>query len=304
MSRLHFLFGVAPRSGTTYLGDLLALHPDCSQPVGLPEDGLLGAIGHLDSFSAQLVEFWRSWPELGVPTSPEVMEAIGSGLREMVTARAETTSGRNLVLSKTPFPTNLNRLRDLFPESKAIVIVRDGRAVVESTVRTWGSPFDVASARFRDGARSILGATGGIDAAPEHLHVLTYESLFDDPLSVAGEALRFLGLDPSLLPADSVVNSPVRGSSTSRGDEGVVHWDAMDRPENFQPKSRWHSWSDSQHQLFAAIAGEENRSLGYEAEEVGATMRRKANVLAARRFLHGALPERAASGLERLRDKS
>lgn len=301
MAELHFLFGVAPRSGTTYLGDLLALHPHCAPPVDLPEDGVLLPLKHLDAYTAELEDFWKSWPNLDVPSRGHVLGELGGALRNMIMSRSADVDA-HVVMSKTPFPTNLNRLAEVFPESKAIVIVRDGRSVVESTVRTWGSPFDVAAARFRDGARSILEAVGSLDAAPPHLHVISYEELFESPVSVVADALTFLGLDPALLPGDAVVASPVRGSSTARGVEksdGSVHWEAVERPADFAPTTRWESWTPRQHQLFGAVAGQENRALGYDAEDVDGSTKAMAATLGARRKLVDALPASFRRSLRR-----
>lgn len=291
MAELHFLFGVAPRSGTTYLGDLLALHPDCALPVELPEDGVLLSLHHLDAFNDELHEFWGSWPELSLPSRADVLAGIGDGLQNMIVSRA-TGPDPAIVLSKTPFPNNLSRLGELFPQSKAIVIVRDGRSVVESTVRTWNSPFDVASARFRDGARSILDAIGSTDSVPPHLHLVRYEELFDDPVRIARDALAFLGLDPSLLTSDDVEQSPLRGSSTATTGEteGSVHWEAVERPADFAPTTRWESWTERQHQLFAAVAGPENRALGYDTADVDGSTQAMASTLRARRRVVDALP--------------
>ena len=300
MVDLHFLFGVAPRSGTTYLGDLLAAHPAVELPRDLPEDGLLQPLHHLDAYVEDLAKFWESWPDLATPGPNDVMQAVGRGFQNLVLERS-SKDAVDVVVSKTPFPTNLDRLRELFPESRAIVIVRDGRSVVESTVRTWGSPFDVAAARFRDGAREILRAIGSVESAPPHLHVVSYESLFADPVGVTSRALEFLGLDSSLLPADAVEGAPVRGSSTARGDESgdAVHWDAVERPADFAPTTRWNSWTDRQHELFAAIAGDENVALGYGANKVGGLARSSSALLSLRRAAFTVLPDSARDSFRR-----
>ncbi len=280
---------MAPRSGTTFLGDLLALHPGCELPDGVPEDGLLGPLGHLDRYVGELERFWESWPDVSTPERDEVFRGIGSGLGAMLLARASGEA--DVVVTKTPFPANLDRIGALFPDSRGVVIVRDGRSVVESTVRTWGSPFDVAAARFRDGARSILDAIGSINHPPAHLRVVRYEDLYADTVQTALDVVDFFGLDTGHFPVDSVDAMPVRGSSTiSTAADGDVHWDAVDKPADFAPTERWSSWTDHQHELFAAIAGAENRAFGYESVEVSTKARGLDAALGARRRVVDALP--------------
>lgn len=265
---LHFVFGVAPRSGTTYLGDLLALHPHCNLPADLPEDGLLKSLHKLDSYTNDLEDFWRAWPDLDVPTTDELRTAIGGGLANMLMQR----SGADVTVSKTPFPTHLDQIQSVFPTAKAVVVVRDGRSVTESMVRTWGMKFDMAAALFRDGARSILDAAPDPNAPPAHLRIARYEDLFTDTQNVLAEVLDFFGLDNDEMPESAIADLPVRGSSTERGAQvpgDEVHWGAVERPADFNPLDRFSGWTDRQHRSFAIIAGAENRAFGYASADTG-----------------------------------
>ncbi|NNF64074.1 MAG: sulfotransferase [Acidimicrobiia bacterium] len=279
---LHFLFGVAPRSGTTYLGDLLALHPRCALPADLPEDGFLKALGALDGYVAEVQSLWQSWPDLAVPTSAELRAAVGAGLGDLLCTR----SGAEFTLSKTPYPTNLHRLREVFPDSKAVVIIRDGRSVTESMVRTWSMRFDMAAALFRDGARSVLQAIPNPDSPPAHLHLVRYEDLFEDTQRVLNDVLGFFGLEADEMPSGAIADLPVRGSSTARGDKdgaGDVHWEAVKRPADFNPVDRWSAWDERQHRKFAAVAGPENVALGYDAATAQASDRATERAFSLRR---------------------
>ena len=97
---LHYVLGITGRSGMNFLANLVWAHRDCSNVDQLYEDYFLAEPHRLTGFASD-------------PTaSPAV--------------------------AKTPSIKNLELL-NVMPIGKSVVIVRDGRAVVESGMRSFAA---------------------------------------------------------------------------------------------------------------------------------------------------------------------
>jgi hypothetical protein len=167
---------------------------------------------------------------------------------------------------------NIGKFHTLFPESHLVILVRDGRSVVESGIRTFGWSFEQAVHRWREAARTILKFDEREEGGP--YHVIRYEDLFRDTAGELKELLEFLRLDPSTYDFESAVDTPVRGSSTYGQDDKDVDWEPVEKGEDFDPLRRWDSWSDARLDRFHWIAGEELRALGYSTERESRPWRR------------------------------
>ncbi len=135
-----FILAPLPRSGTNYLWDLLRLHKDCAagrSPIW--EDYLLKNA----SFLLQFVDAaQRSWDPSWGPTEhlrADVKQALGESLIDFLTV----DSTRRLV-TKSPTLDNLEHFYDFFPDAHLVLLVRDGRDVVDSGITTFG--WDLAEA--------------------------------------------------------------------------------------------------------------------------------------------------------------
>ncbi|MGH8875642.1 MAG: sulfotransferase, partial [Acidimicrobiia bacterium] len=161
-SGIVFLLGVAPRSGTNFLEQLLALHPDCSPGVPLREDHVLHHSELLDAYVERLSDRWSRQPHWGVHAglAEALRSHLGAGLSQFLRAQIEPPglvdevpevmsdvhrlvkpSSRYLI-AKTPRVSNLRNWLRYFPAAPAVILVRDGRSVAESTVRSWGSNWE------------------------------------------------------------------------------------------------------------------------------------------------------------------
>jgi hypothetical protein len=84
---------------------------------------------------------------------------------------------------------------------------------------------------------------------------------------------EFLHLDPNQYDYQAAINLPVRGSSTLSGGPSTkrfswvragIHWDAVQKPADFDPVNRWASWQRAKHERFNRVAGKYLTSFGYE----------------------------------------
>ena len=186
----------APRSGTTYLEQVLNAHPDVfvSHETRvfawlhhalnvLPQDKRLLAherdafLEHLRTVFPQVIrDFYRSlapdsryWGD----KNPHYADPYNDGCLEMIA--------------------------ELFPDSVFIHIIRDGRDVVSSLTRKAeeGKPwvtFD--QAHLRGAGMSTAARAFGHTLPSNRYFELRYEDLVTNDVSLSGEVFRFLGLEP------------------------------------------------------------------------------------------------------------
>lgn len=254
-----FILGISQRSGTNFLFDLLCLHPECGAPSKKWEDFLLDKSDLLVRYVNSVFPGWRRRG-----TDPEVerllYEHLGSGL---VSVLASRTKEKRLV-TKTPSVRNLPNFFKLFPRAYLLILLRDGHALVESRVRSFGESYETAMRKWADGAETILRFTQSAGRVPANCLVVRYEDLWTQPEKELRRIFAVVGLDPDKYDFKAAIDLPVRGSSTFHGkDEQRYHWTPVKKTADFDPLSRANSWSRSTHERFNWIAGDKLASLGY-----------------------------------------
>jgi len=288
-ARMVFILGIAERSGTTYLQDLLRLHPDCDV------DGMELEEDHFVEFSDLLIKFVRSasrgwkawWGQEQLQRERElVFRSLGDGLisylkmqvvnRRVLNGMHPVDKDLKVLVTKSPSTSNLELFFRLFPDAELIILIRDGRSVVESAVRTFFRRFDRASQQWANRAESVLRFTRN-DASRDRRYLLVkYEDLYGNSDEEIRRILSFLRLDVTRYSFERARNLPVRGSSTLRREgappttsagRGVapgIHWQPVPKSADFNPLARWSHWKRGQHERFNWIAGEYLTALGYE----------------------------------------
>lgn len=257
-----FIHGILPRSGTNFLWDLLLLHPDCVPALDpVREDLFLEHSDHLVAFAEAVRESWDPrWGALGPEVPGRLDAALGEGLVSFLWA----DRGRRLV-SKSPSVHHLERFFSYFPTARLLVLIRDGRAVTQSCMDTFGWEFERAARAWADAADEIARFQRTHADRADRWRLVRYEDLVEDLESALPPLLGFLGLDPEAYDMNAARDLPVRGSSTFFGPgRSSVHWDPVRRNESFSPNRRWASWTPQQRERFEWIAGRQLRAFGYE----------------------------------------
>lgn len=290
-----FILGMLPRSGTNHAWDLLGLHPDAELSTPVYEDHLVRSSGHLVDFVDEVSREWT--PEWEVPASAgnELLSSLGDGILAWLTGDSERR-----VVTKMPSVEGADRFRTLFPRSPLLVLVRDGRSLCESGVRTFGWSYERAFRRWRDAADIVLDLSAGAHADP-HLAVVRFEDLVQRPAEVVRTICQTVGLDPDTFPYDCIGELPVRGSSTPSTPGEPVHWAPVEKTASFAPVERWETWSPHLHRRFAEVAGEQQRALGYELVEQGGSDTLAERASTAREYLFDARYREVARLLGRVR---
>jgi hypothetical protein len=256
-----YVLGILQRSGTNYLADLLELHPQCGRTNPIGEDFLLAHADHLESFARSVGKDWnRIWDPDG-RLNRELLARLGEACVSFVASKMPERPGPRprWAMTKTPSVKNLHLL-PLFPRTRAVVIVRDGRDMVASGMKSFGWDFEGASRQWAEAARTIEAAR----SAGVPFLLVRYEDLLKDLRGELTKVFAYLEIDPGDYDFTAAANLPVKGSSSFGTDKGTVHWRPVEKTESFNPVKRWAGWGAERHERFNWIAGAESVRLGYE----------------------------------------
>jgi hypothetical protein len=258
-----YILGVSPRSGTNFLYDLIRLHPAVDIAHTVEEDFLLFGANHLQEYIDRVSGRWDEEWGISEGDAGELLRSIGEAGLQFLQKR-QAHPGKRL-LTKTPEAHNLSMLFDLFPEAQPIIIVRDGRAVVESKMKSFDADFNWASGAWAAAAQWILDFTR--KTPPDRFRLVKYEDLHQHTHERVRSLLDYLNLDPDDYPFDKIDELPVRGSSAHFGDSGQLDWKPVTKTGAFKPLERFSHWTTRQHIEFNVLAGEQMTQLGYELQE-------------------------------------
>jgi hypothetical protein len=281
--KICFILGVSQRSGTNFLYRILNLHPHCAGPGPIWEDCFLYHSETLAAFTEGMYKQWDStWEvEEKLGGSPLLLRCLGGAienfLRRQLSPRGEKiteSQGRSkpnqikVLLTKTPTALGLHHFWDLFPDAKLILLVRDGRAVVESMTVSFGASSEDAMRTWRDNAKRIHAFRSEHENKTNKFLVLKYEDIMEDERSSLLQILEFLELDTDLFDFDALQSLGVTGSSEAKKKDGVVHWQRQEKTSDFNPLARADHWSQQRHERFNWVAGKQMEDLGYQLKPI------------------------------------
>ncbi len=190
-----------PRSGSTLLQRMLGGHPTVhtvSEPwVMLPPAYTLKDSGMDAEYDAHLAQagirtFWENLPE----GRDDYIQGIRRMYGFLYQRALETTEAR-LFLDKTPrYYLILSELKEIFPEARFILLIRNPLAVLSSILRTWVGKHWLKLADYRT---DLLKAPGLLQemASDSGSKVVTvqYEELVRCPKSGIAALCKHLGIE-------------------------------------------------------------------------------------------------------------
>jgi protein-tyrosine sulfotransferase len=255
------LHGVMPRSGTVFVSELLGRHPDLfAYPREIKEFPFLRLTGNVQ---ALYDEYANSYPVDRKQISGNDFLAL---FGESVMAHLYTAVPDGCrVLLKIPNVEYLPYFFTVFPLDNLIVLMRDGRDVVNSALKTWPNYSIVDVCKWwNNSARLMLQCHKRFSGMPNY-YFARYEDVVRDPAEFVRGICRQFELDDTRYPFDKIDSLPLFGSSVDHLGRNVS-WKPMKKPENFNPVGRWSNWPVNWKRTFKKIAGQTLLDLGYCAD--------------------------------------
>jgi hypothetical protein len=219
-----FFIGGAPRSGTTWVQQILDLHPEVScrgeglfqKQLAEPLEAMMKA--RTEVLTAKNTGLFGHTGGFPLPAHDDVEFLLGSAI---LLALRQTSGNKTCraIGEKTPenvffFP----RLKQIFPKAKCIAIARDPRDVLTSAWHFFHKPTadeDETAAKFAFIRLALPSLNQGtrttIDLATRHpadFMTITYEKLRRTPELIVSNMFRFLSVsDASDIVADCVART-------------------------------------------------------------------------------------------------
>lgn len=260
-----FFIVASARSGTTFLRLTLNAHSKVAVP---PESRFITELyksDHVDvpTFLAALENHkrFKIWDlsidlvrdEMGTAGKVPYADAISAAYRAYARSR-----GKSLWGDKTPrYIEHIPFLAKLFPDSRFIHLVRDGRNVALSYAHVDFGPKNVARAADLWARRVAVGIRDGRPLGEDRYLEIRAEDLAKDARAELETICRFLGVDvdPAMFdPAERAkgeVEKKVHNySPEAAGRTAMSHWATDMKPDDIE--------------VFEAIAGPVLSQLGYE----------------------------------------
>lgn len=261
------VFIVAPtgKSGTNFLYHALqaiGLCEPASKNFLRAEDFLLCHSHLLREYVTTTATAWRKYDGRDIVDRGcgELLSRLGDALLSFI---GDPQDPRRRVVLKTPTATGIDNLFDLMPNAKLILLVRDGRDVAESQIRSgYATNYDSVFKNWANKTRLFLHFMQKQRAAPESWKLVRFEDLIAQPESTLVEIGSFLDRMAPEIDMDSINALPLYGSID--GEEADFAWKVKDKPADFNPVGRWRCWNEARCALFEEIAGAELIELGYE----------------------------------------
>ena len=272
-----FVLGITKRSGTNYLRDLLYFHPDCALTGPIWEHYYMEHAEMLTLYSQFTYNRWIADRQADEIIGPDFLnQHLGQGLISFLNSqllhhgKTVMYDPQHLPLSptlrlvtKSPSVENIQYFFRLLPNIKLLIIIRDGRAVTESSVKTFGKSYEVAMREWEDAAQTIIRFQAQMQGTAHQYKIIKYEDLYQNSQQTMTDIFRFLDMDVSRYPFEKIKQMSIRGSS-ELSQQGEVHWRAVKKSKDFNPLQRWQKWDSQLHARFNWVAGEAQEKLGYD----------------------------------------
>jgi len=247
------IHGVMPRSGTVYTGELLRLHPDLhAYPNEIWELPFLELTGDL---LAVQKHFFRAYKQnTGKIGGHDFLPLFGASL--MAYLYSFVPAGKRMLL-KIPDVQYLRYFYTVFPCETPLLLMRDGRDLVASTINSWPDrDFGEVCRLWDSSAMTMLDFQAQFPATIHKYLAVKYEDVVKKPKEFVTSVCERYSLNQEKYPYNQIGLLPVRGSSTVENEMGKdISWVPIKKPEGFSSLGHWNDWDRRQKSVFKKIAG-------------------------------------------------
>uniref|UniRef100_A0A8R1DN62 Protein-tyrosine sulfotransferase n=1 Tax=Caenorhabditis japonica TaxID=281687 RepID=A0A8R1DN62_CAEJA len=229
-----FIFiGGVPRSGTTLMRAMLDAHPDvrCGE-----ETRVIPRILNLRSQWKKSEKEWNRLQQAGV-TGEVINNAISSFIMEVIVGHGDRAAR---LCNKDPFTMkSAVYLKELFPNAKYLLMVRDGRATVNSIIsrKVTITGFDLNDFRqcMTKWNAAIEIMIGQCESVRANCLKVYYEQLVLHPEAQMKRILEFLDIpwNDRVLHHEQLIGKDISLSNVERSSDQVV------KPVNLDALSKW-----------------------------------------------------------------
>lgn len=259
-----FLFGVMPRSGTNFIFRTILKHPavKIAKPPG--EDYLIYGIEHLDQYLEKVNSKWSSnWNGMNKELQVAKLRlSLVSGLYSYLQKDIDLDNN-NYTISKTPRTDGLSNFRKYFPHSKLIILIRDGRHIIQSGVKSFKWMYIHSMMEYNESLKRIKSFIG--EKPDNDYCLIKYEEFIKNPTLELKKIFKYLDLNDDTYDFSMINKMPVYGSSEQIDNSGNFIWKVKEKAisNNSLKKIDWHPLMNKR---YNKICSEASRSFGYNVD--------------------------------------
>ncbi len=255
-----FIVGITGRSGTNYLSSLLKTHPDCESSSLMAEDFIIYGLDKLTKFSDKISNKWKKEWNYHPDMQNQLNKSLGDGMSMFLANNKHS----KCIVSKTPSTMNIDKLFNFFPEAKLIIIIRDGRDVVESGVNSNFWNYEMGFHIWDASASRIHQFIKKNESFPEKFLLVKYEDLINSLDEELVRIFDFCNLPSEEFDLQEAKDIKLLGSSIAANPEKKeFKWEIVNNKSNFNPLNRSQNWKRSLHYRYNRKCGGNTQKFGY-----------------------------------------
>lgn len=167
---------------------------------------------------------------------------------------------------QNPFNVNIDKFFNFFPRAKLIIIIRDGKNVVESGVKSNFWNYEMGFNIWNTSAIRIHNFINKNNLLSDRFLLVKYEDLINSLSEEMVRVLGFCNLAFEKYDMKEAKNTKILGSSTVNTKNKEFVWEVVTDKRDFNPLNRSQHWNKTLHYRFNRKCGDNSRKFGYSIE--------------------------------------
>jgi len=250
-----FLLGVSQRCGSNYLKNLLLSHLEIESSKLYVEDFLMHELHLINRYVNNVSTHWRkNWYKNNDELKAELIKCIGDGINSFLQVNDEDEN--RYYLSKTPLVNNIFLFPKIFPNSKLILLIRDGKAVVQSGYKSEFWSYQLGIEKWKYGAERIYKFVTSGNFNKENHILVKYENVVKAPEVELKNIFKFLNLKWDKYNTELLEKPKIFGSSDQNYQNSTkFKWKIVEDQKSFNPLLRSEQMTPEAAELFERKCG-------------------------------------------------